>query len=332
MPQDKEFEVKLQFLEEAQEYLDTIESVMLGLATHSSGHEMDAALRAAHSIKGGAAMMGFQTLSQLAHRLEDSFKVLKGQGAVDRDTQLEGLLLTGVDCLRQVSLLARQGTAVDDQWLATQVNPIFEQLHQRLGDPQDEVALLSQDEGQDMVVLLFETEVEGCLHRLEAVLSDPQQPCLKEELAVLAEELGSLGEILQLDSFISLCASVAQQLEANPDKVDDIARSALQAWRRSQALVMVGQRETLPCQLELAVSPELLIPVMEPAAAQVEDLLTAEVDLADLEAFDLSDLEVAALPLTTAELTPAVDLTALDIANLDADFNLAEHSAEPAVS
>jgi len=37
-------------------------------------NQMDAVLRAAHSIKGGAAMMGFQTLSHLAHRFEDFSK------------------------------------------------------------------------------------------------------------------------------------------------------------------------------------------------------------------------------------------------------------------
>jgi len=37
---------------------------MLQLATaHINDNQMDAVLRAAHSIKGGAAMMGFQTLS-----------------------------------------------------------------------------------------------------------------------------------------------------------------------------------------------------------------------------------------------------------------------------
>ncbi|PSO90068.1 MAG: hypothetical protein BRC43_03305 [Cyanobacteria bacterium QS_3_48_167] len=43
-------------------------------------------MRAAHSIKGGAVMMGFQTLTHLAHRLEDSFKVLKtGKSEVNED-------------------------------------------------------------------------------------------------------------------------------------------------------------------------------------------------------------------------------------------------------
>jgi len=52
-------------------------------------------LRAAHSIKGGAAMMGFQTLSHLAHRFEDFFKVLKPRNLYR--AEIESLLLAGVD-------------------------------------------------------------------------------------------------------------------------------------------------------------------------------------------------------------------------------------------
>ncbi|HEY9806464.1 MAG TPA: Hpt domain-containing protein, partial [Candidatus Obscuribacterales bacterium] len=60
MAQDREKEIRLQFLEEAQEYLNKIESTLLGTATHPIDRaQMDAALRAAHSIKGGAAMMQF---------------------------------------------------------------------------------------------------------------------------------------------------------------------------------------------------------------------------------------------------------------------------------
>ena len=51
MSQDKEREIQLQFLEEAQEYLDTIESVLLGLSgSHIDGHQMDAVVRAAQSV------------------------------------------------------------------------------------------------------------------------------------------------------------------------------------------------------------------------------------------------------------------------------------------
>lgn len=254
MLQDKELEIRLQFLEEAEDYLTTIESVLIGLASaHLDKQQMDALMRAAHSIKGGAAMMGFQTLSDLAHRLEDSFKVLKTQKA-SIDDELESLLLSAVDCLRSCIDLNRQGTVVDEQWLETNVNPVFEQLSQLRSDPQAEDTVLLPEDGQDMVAMIFETEVEGCLQRLESVLADPDQPCLFEEISIMAQELGGLGEMLQLTAFSSLCESITQHLEANPEQVEEIARLGLQAWRRSQAALLVGQADTLPTQINLGAS------------------------------------------------------------------------------
>jgi chemosensory pili system protein ChpA (sensor histidine kinase/response regulator) len=257
MSVDKEQEIRLQFLEEAQEYLDTIESGLIGLSSGGvDGQTIDKVLRAAHSIKGGAAMMGFMTLSDLAHHLEDSFKVLKlKRGSLQVDADLESLLLSASDRLRQVSQVNRRSFDVDPQWLEGQVNPIFEQLHERLGDPQEaeEAQLISEESGQemqDMVVMLFETEVEGCLQRLENVLATPGQPCLGEELGIMAQELDGLGAMLQLTSFSSLCQSVTHLLSAAPDRAEEIARQALQTWRRTQALVQVGQMEAIPSQLE----------------------------------------------------------------------------------
>ncbi|MBW4657433.1 MAG: response regulator [Drouetiella hepatica Uher 2000/2452] len=269
MTQNKELEIQLQFLDEAQEYLGALETALLGLA--SSGVDIDrinAALRAAHSIKGGAGMMGFQTLSAMAHRLEDSFKVLKIQRhTIEIDGDLEGLLLTGVDCLRQViecdraTLSTLSSTTqspdyqgVNPQWLDQYANPIFEQLHDRLGDPEAEDAnsMLSPEEGQDVIPMLFQTEVEGCLERLESVMAE-HSPCLREEVDILAQELGGLGEMLQLPAFTELCGSVSQQITAaSADRLEEVAALALQMWRRSQALVLTGNLEALPRLLDIA--------------------------------------------------------------------------------
>ncbi|MGQ4650715.1 response regulator [Lyngbya aestuarii] len=284
MSQDKELEIQLQFLEEAQEYLDTIESVLLDLAGgHIDGQKMDAVLRAAHSVKGGAGMMGFQTLSQLAHRLEDSFKVLKVQrNSLKVDAELESLLLQGVDRLRQVLASNRKQTEVDEQWLATVGNPVFEKLHERLGDPKDEDAatILGTEDGTNVAALLFETEVEGCLVRLESVLDDPQMPCLEEELLIMAQELEGLGEMLQLGAFSNLCRSVVQHLETAPEQVEKIAQLALQSWRRSQALVLVGQVNSLPTQLDFisdtAIPATESATVSTPTEAAQEDWAAAE--------------------------------------------------------
>lgn len=252
MPQDKELEIRLMFLEEASEYLNTIESAILGLATtFIDNQQMDAVLRAAHSIKGGAAMMGFETLSELAHRLEDFFKVLKKQKP-STDNELESLLLDAIDHLASVIALNRQGTVVDEQWLEENVNPVFDLLYQRLGTPTPDDTVTLPEEGQDMVSMIFETEVEGCLQRLESVLADPGHSGLAEEISTMALELGGLGEMLELPAFSSLCESVNQHLTANPEQVEDIAHLALQEWRRSQAALLVGQVDALPTEIDLS--------------------------------------------------------------------------------
>lgn len=287
MSQDRELEIRLQFLDEAQEYLITLESAVMGLS--NSGVDIDrinAALRAAHSIKGGAGMMGYDILSQLSHRLEDSFKVLKIQRqTIEIDGALEGLLLSGVDCLNQVIEGDRQNIPTDLDWLSDAAAPIFEQLYERLGEPQAEDAssMLAPEDGQDVLRLLFETEVDGCLQRLESVL-EAHDSCLREEVEILAQELGGLGEMLQLNPFIRLCESVTDHLVAAPEKIEEIAGLALAAWRRSQALVLTGHLDTLPTAIEasFAVEPRpIATPPEESAPVNWIDFDEAEEPVSD---------------------------------------------------
>ncbi|EDX70812.1 response regulator receiver domain protein [Coleofasciculus chthonoplastes PCC 7420] len=319
MSQDKELEIQLQFLEEAQEYLDTIESALLGLAgNHIESQQMDSILRAAHSVKGGAGMMGYQTLSHLAHRLEDSFKVMKVQrNSLNVDAELEGLLLGAVDRLSSVLSLNRQGTDADPDWVSTQATPVFDQLHERLGDPVEEDAnsMLGAEDGTNVAALLFETEVEGCLARLESVVEDPQAPCLEEEVSILAQELGGLGEMLQLEAFSSLCESVVQSLEAAPNQVREIAKAALQAWRRSQALVLVNQVGSLPTHIEVPGVVVTPTSTPTPATELVEEDWVAEFDSYT------SDTEFVEEAQTAAEFDYTSDTEFVEAAGTAAEFD-----------
>jgi chemotaxis family two-component system sensor histidine kinase/response regulator PixL len=261
MSQDKEFEIQLQFLDEAQEYLNTLEDNLLGLANHGiDTQKINAALRSAHSIKGGAGMMQFQTLSQLAHRLEDALKVLKVQKhSIDLDRSLEELLLSSIDALRQAIGATTRGFlegahasgTVDPDWLRNNIQPIFDALYERLGEPEaeDAASMLSPEDGHNVLPLFFETEVEGCLQRLEGALAN-HDPRLLEEVLILAQELAGLGEMLQLQPFVRLCESVTRALETAPTAVEEVTHAALRAWRRSQALVLTNHLENLPTTLE----------------------------------------------------------------------------------
>jgi chemosensory pili system protein ChpA (sensor histidine kinase/response regulator) len=252
MSQDKELEIRQQFLDEAEDYLQTLDEAVLGISDWGiDTQKVNAALRAAHSIKGGAGMMRYDTLSSLAHRIEDFFKVLKIQKqSLAVDPELEQWLLSGVDCLRQVIRCDRQLLPLSSSWLEETVNPLFEQLHQRLGEPpaEDASSVLSTDEGQDILPLVFQTEVEAGLAGLEEKLAIPDSPDLRENLVTLAQELEGLGEMLQLSAFSQLSHTIAQMGASTPD-IASLARTALHTWRQSQTLVLSGQWDLLPTTL-----------------------------------------------------------------------------------
>ena len=134
MTNDKKLEIQIQFLEEATDYLNILEAVLLEVKSNSqiTLQKINVALRVAHCIKDGASIMEFRILSDLAHRLEDIFTVFKTRkNSLELNTDLHSLLLCGVDWLRQIVNLYSEGHTVDEQWLATFCYPVFEELHDR---------------------------------------------------------------------------------------------------------------------------------------------------------------------------------------------------------
>ena len=90
------------FIEEAKEHLDTLEKGFLNLREVAKEPEtVNEMFRAAHSVKGGAAMLGFGSLQKTAHRLEDGLKLLK-EHDIEVDRNLETLFLQGFDTLRDL--------------------------------------------------------------------------------------------------------------------------------------------------------------------------------------------------------------------------------------
>ncbi|MFN7714352.1 MAG: response regulator [Pseudanabaenaceae cyanobacterium] len=255
MAADREWQVRLQFLDEAGDYLREIEHCLLGCSERGLAREtIDVTLRAAHSIKGGAAMMGFAVLSDLAHRLEDALKVMQ-TGRVTPEPSLEQLFLDALTQMQRVSSLHQQEQPIDASWLVTEIEPPFVELYNRLGAPSDNdhAAALSAESGVDMRVIMFETEVDACLERLAQVLADPNTLVLREEFLLASQEFGCLGEMLDLPAFVALCNQITTAIEGNLVSLGTIAPVAFQAWRKSQALVMVGQWEALPDRLPIEV-------------------------------------------------------------------------------
>jgi chemotaxis family two-component system sensor histidine kinase/response regulator PixL len=254
---DREWEVRLLFLDEVKDFLSDIEIEVLGLSDRGLQRSaINQILRAAHSMKGGAAMMGFLALSELAHRLEDFFKILQASNQTAIAPEMESLFLAAIDGMGKVAKIYQQRKIPPEDWLQEHINQPFQQLHEILGDltAQDEASLLSEEAGQDMRVLMFATEVDACLERLTNVLADQNSQVLREEFELTSQEFGCLGEMLELPAFSQLCAEISNALANEDHNLQEVTSAALEAWRRSQALVLVSQFQALPAHFEIVPS------------------------------------------------------------------------------
>lgn len=129
------------FLEESAEHLDEIEHLLMALDPEQPDlEELNCIFRAAHSIKGGSGIFGFDSLISVTHVMENIFDRAR-QGTYQFSRPIIDVLLKAVDALRQ--LLANYGDSVEPDWVL--VNLTTEQLEALL-DPA-RLALLTDDHG-----------------------------------------------------------------------------------------------------------------------------------------------------------------------------------------
>ncbi|MBT9317499.1 hybrid sensor histidine kinase/response regulator [Leptothoe spongobia] len=330
MELDKEQQARLTFLAEAETYFGEIETVLLSLKTADDhAAQINIAMRAAHSVKGTAGMMGFGVLAQVAHNLEDAFKILRAR-QLSVDTHLETLLLQGVDFLRTVRQQYHDQQPIDPRWLGNDVDPIFAQLTQRLGalTPEDEARLLSEDNNENLDFVIFTTSVDDTLEEFEETLPDLDGDELKQALMAMARQMSEFGLMAQLDSFVSLCQSVQQQCtQAQPDDICAIAHQAMKVWRRCHSLVLLGRTERLPSELKLVKSNHRSIVELPNVEGPLSEVLPElPLDLPSFGSDDIDQLQdqFAALDMTAdipQEVLPNDDLDAPLVPDLAAVEN-----------
>lgn len=85
------------FFAEAKEYIEVLNNGILTLENDPEDKEtIDAIFRAAHSLKGMAAAMGFEKLTELTHKLENSLDKIR-EGKVSVKTEFIDLLFQALD-------------------------------------------------------------------------------------------------------------------------------------------------------------------------------------------------------------------------------------------
>jgi chemotaxis protein histidine kinase CheA len=263
------------FIEEAKEHLQTLERGILELSSAINDQEqVNEMFRAAHSIKGGAAMLGYNSIQKIAHRLEDSFKVLR-EHQIAVDQQLESLFLKSYDVLHDLieKLQSPFGLAPDEaEAIVEGAHPNFIELQAYLNEllcqgvpiqipadiPQVMQAMLSEQIRLLLKQLLLQFKEEDNADSRQSL----QQSC--HQLAQFASEVAGWQSLVQLSS----------QAIANPNHgYRTLAPVVIRELKRGSDLLELNQRDLImpsPALTELANAPHpyLLVPLDPEALAQ----------------------------------------------------------------
>ena len=231
------------FIEEASELLQAIEQGLLNLHQDHSTSKVHELMRAAHSIKGGAASVELDAIELLAHRLEDFFKALYSDN-VEFDKELENLLLQGYDCLSHPLSQQIEEGSFDRETALLAAEPIFAAIEARLEDAlqnSDSYIPSSNDLGVDIVASIFEIDVAQAIEHLKAVLANPNyDPAV--ELQSQLDMLAGFAELFNLSGFNDIVETARSALALHPHRVLEIIEAVVADCSTARERVLAGDR------------------------------------------------------------------------------------------
>lgn len=230
------------FLQEAPELLQTVEAGILKLRQTRDAATIHSIMRAAHSLKGGAASVGLDSIKTIAHRLETVFKSLYSE-SLEINSELERLLLQGFDCLRLPLTEQLTQGGFDKEQALTVAEPILAQLEACCREAIVETENFipgSSDLGVNMATSIFEVDVQQGLDRLASVLANPQVYEVAGELRAQAEVFYGFAELLNLPGFAHIAQTAIQAIEINPARALEITALALQDFQAGRGAVLAG--------------------------------------------------------------------------------------------
>ncbi|MEL6460642.1 MAG: Hpt domain-containing protein, partial [Cyanobacteria bacterium J06621_15] len=329
------------FIEEATDHLNTIEQGLLNLqSTLNDPDLINEVFRAAHSIKGGAAMLGLSSIQRTSHRLEDCFKVLK-DNPVQIDQKLESLFLGVSDTLKALleHLSGPFGlTEETAETLMSEAEPVFGWLNEHLdklvkkspgesgvsegnsskpAQPKVEKSVASGDKNNSQL----QAEV---LNKLRQILQLFKQPATLENRKSLQEctdYLAELGDNRNFSSWSNLCRSATSAIGNEENTYLTLAKIVITEIKQALELVLASKESEIVISEQL----EALLPTAEIELLEIDDLEIDEVDEAsESEELD-TELLIKSKPDNYQEAAAA---EALFLTDIDEDISSETPSVE----
>ena len=237
------------FLEEAPELLETIEQELFAindgdLDLGDRPLKVNKLMRATHTLKGGAANVGLETIKTVAHSMEDVFKALYSP-ELKIDLKTKKLLYASYDCLRILLSAEFSKSPIDREEILNRAAGIFAELTEIFGDylSEQDAFPSSEELGIDVVQSFFESVVPERIQELSAALSEGNTQTITEVLQSQAEIFLALSQSLNLSGLGDIAQTILTALEVNPNRAEEITNAAIANLQQAQQDVMNGDRD-----------------------------------------------------------------------------------------
>ncbi|MGL5511528.1 MAG: Hpt domain-containing protein [Microcoleaceae cyanobacterium] len=188
---EQEEKIKRLFLMEAEEHLVTLENGLVDLnATIADQEGINEMFRAAHSIKGGAAMLGFTNVQKISHRLEDCFKIIK-ENRVEVDRTVESQFLEGYDRLKEliekIQTPSYGGNKDDEVEIVERSMPLFVDLENNLN------SIVSGGSSSSKIARDFANQVRAELKQMLEIFKQGESNTTRKQLRDMSDRIANLG-------------------------------------------------------------------------------------------------------------------------------------------
>ncbi|MBD2252453.1 hybrid sensor histidine kinase/response regulator [Nostoc parmelioides] len=232
------------FLAEAPDLIQTIEQELFSLAENHSIARVHNLMRATHTIKGGAATVGLNTIQTIAHSLEDVFKALYSPKVVI-DAELHTYLFQAYECLQLALTSELTGSIINEEELLQRATDIFAKLQEKLGDNFSDNSHIptSEELGFDIVQSIFEVGVQQRLGSITEALKNIENDTeLRDFFSSQLEVFLGLAESLNLPGFGEIAQTALTALQVNPRQVREITEIAYVDLEQAQRNILAGDR------------------------------------------------------------------------------------------
>ena len=244
------------FLEEASEHLITIEQGLRKLPETVRQPTMIRELfRAAHSIKGSAAMLGLTDVQKISNQFEANFRILKEHPQIEVDSQLQslflqsfGFLYAGIEEVRAASNPYQPHPELGDPI----GDPVFEELKaylQHLVTTSETPAVVTGTERNiprdPAIEQVFGEYVSRKLDEIIGLCLQSDRPEIRAQIQQICQKLGNLGENFEFLEWTNLFTACRLAI-ANPDNpLTQLGESISIAVKQAQVLVLADRHQAI---------------------------------------------------------------------------------------